>query len=141
MRLSTMSFAGTARTLVAVGTCKLSSMLVTTRADAPLSFSVTTSGSVTLVVGVGSGVSRDVTGAEVVTVDGAAATDGVGAGATRADVATGGVGVGVGVAGTAVATTGTADVACAEGAGFADATAGAVGVAFLGFTGDSSLGW
>ncbi len=36
MRLSTSSFAGTARTLVAVGTPRLVSMLVTTRAAAPL---------------------------------------------------------------------------------------------------------
>ena len=56
-----MSLAGMARTLVAVGTCKLSSMFVTTRAEAPLSFSVTDSGSVTEVVGAGSGVSREVT--------------------------------------------------------------------------------
>ena len=32
--LSMSSFAGTARTLVAVGTCSEASMLVTTRADA-----------------------------------------------------------------------------------------------------------
>src|SRR6185437_12525181 len=35
MRLSISSLAGTARTLVAVGTWRLASMLVTTRADAP----------------------------------------------------------------------------------------------------------
>ena len=37
IRLSTSSLAGTARTLVAVGTVRLASMLVTTRAAAPLS--------------------------------------------------------------------------------------------------------
>ena len=36
-RLSISSLAGTARTLVAVGTWRLDSMLVTTRADAPRS--------------------------------------------------------------------------------------------------------
>ena len=36
-RLSTSSFAGTARTLVAVGTARLASMLVTVRAAAPFS--------------------------------------------------------------------------------------------------------
>ena len=45
MRLSTISFAGTARTEVAVGISKLASMLVTTRADVPLSFSITSSAS------------------------------------------------------------------------------------------------
>src|SRR5919106_5667049 len=39
MRLSISSLAGTARTLVAVGTWRLVSMLVTTRAAAPRSFS------------------------------------------------------------------------------------------------------
>ena len=37
MRLSISSLAGTARTLVAVGTARLASMLVTTRAAAPFS--------------------------------------------------------------------------------------------------------
>ncbi|GAB3653467.1 hypothetical protein GCM10027589_11650 [Actinocorallia lasiicapitis] len=38
MRLSISSFAGTARTLVAVGTFRLSSMLVTVLAATPLNF-------------------------------------------------------------------------------------------------------
>lgn len=41
IRLSTISFAGIARTEVAVGTSKLASMFVTTRADAPFNFSTT----------------------------------------------------------------------------------------------------
>ena len=45
MRLSTISFAGTARTEVAVGISKLASILVTTRADVPFSFSITSSAS------------------------------------------------------------------------------------------------
>src|SRR4051812_45177396 len=40
VRLSMSSFAGMARTLVAVGTARLASMLVTTRAAAPFSLSV-----------------------------------------------------------------------------------------------------
>lgn len=44
MRLSTISFAGTARTDVAVGISRLASMLLTTRAEVPLSFSMTSSG-------------------------------------------------------------------------------------------------
>ena len=39
-RLSISNFAGTVRTLVAVGTAKLASMLVTTRAAGPLSTEV-----------------------------------------------------------------------------------------------------
>ena len=39
-RLSISNFAGTARTLVAVGTARLASMLVTTRAAGPLSADV-----------------------------------------------------------------------------------------------------
>ena len=42
-RLSMSSLAGMARTLVAVGTCRLASMLVTTRAAAPLSGCVSAS--------------------------------------------------------------------------------------------------
>ena len=45
MRLSTINLAGTARTDVAVGISKLASMLVTTRAEVPLSFSITSSAS------------------------------------------------------------------------------------------------
>ena len=45
MRLSTISFAGTARTEVAVGISRLASMFVTTRAEVPLSFSITSSAS------------------------------------------------------------------------------------------------
>ena len=45
MRLSTISFAGTARTDVAVGISRLASMFVTTRAEVPLSFSITSSAS------------------------------------------------------------------------------------------------
>ncbi len=44
IRLSTISLAGTARTEVAVGTSRLASMLVTTRAAGPRSRSTTGSG-------------------------------------------------------------------------------------------------
>ncbi|CAB5053827.1 unannotated protein [freshwater metagenome] len=47
IRLSTISFAGTARTEVAVGISKLASMFVTTRADVPFNFSITSSLGVT----------------------------------------------------------------------------------------------
>src|SRR6476469_8627759 len=55
-RLSISSLAGTARTLVAVGTCRLDSMLVTTRAEAPRSG--LTSASLTGPVGRLAGASR-----------------------------------------------------------------------------------
>ena len=45
IRLSTINFAGTARTEVAVGISKLASIFVTTRAEVPLSFSMTSSAS------------------------------------------------------------------------------------------------
>ena len=43
IRLSTISFAGTARTLVAVGTVRLVSMFATTRAAGPFNFSAAVS--------------------------------------------------------------------------------------------------
>jgi hypothetical protein len=130
-----MSLAGTARTLVAVGTSKLSSMFVTTRADVPLSFSVTVSGTVTAVVGAGSGVSREViallgvvAGCTVALVTGATVDAG-------ADVGAGGIaGDGVGNTGGVARTGGTGALVC----GTEEVVVGAV---LLGFTGESSLGW
>jgi hypothetical protein len=43
IRLSTINFAGTARTEVAVGISKLASIFVTTRAEVPFNFSITSS--------------------------------------------------------------------------------------------------
>ena len=56
-RLSISNFAGTARTLVAVGTARLASMLVTTRAAGPLSADVVEVVAVNVAVGGTGGVS------------------------------------------------------------------------------------
>src|SRR5260370_25625070 len=77
--LSTSSLAGTARTLVAVGTARLAVMLVTVRAAAPRSL-------LTSVPGLGGG--------------GAAAAGGAGTGAGGAGTGAGGAGLGAGGAGT-----------------------------------------
>ena len=61
IRLSTISFAGTARTLVAVGIVKLVSIFVTTRAAGPFNFSASGFGALTGLGAFGTGC---VTGAE-----------------------------------------------------------------------------
>src|SRR5690348_4637623 len=91
-RLSAMSLAGTARTLVAVGTASESSMFVTTRAAAPRSVVV---------------VSSDVTGAAAFGVVGAAGSGATAAGAGAGGAATAGAG------GAAIGAAGGADAAAA----------------------------
>ena len=113
-------------------------MFVTTRAEAPLSFSVTVSGAVNAVVGVGSGVSREVTEdvAGAVSVVGVDAI-GAGAGACTTGVLTVGGVVAAGVAGAAgEVTTGGVDVV-----GALLATGACAAAVLRALTGESSLGW
>lgn len=133
VRLSIRSFAGMARTDVAVGTVSDASMLCTTRAPTPrigstlAAAGVTTSltGCATGSAGVGAEVTRgcETVGWEVKVVAAGVATGGVAAVATAgAGVATGvegTAGVGVATVGVGVATgvaTGTAGEACADAA-------------------------
>src|SRR4051794_5828183 len=88
MRLSMSSFAGTARTLVAVGTWRLASMFVTTRAEAPrrgrMSSSVAGSGVLTAA---GEAALLSVDGAALAAGDSPAGADCAGADWAGADCA------------------------------------------------------
>src|SRR5215472_1062189 len=66
MRLSMSSLAGTARTLVAVGTVRLAAMFVAVRADAPRSLTTSASGTGGAVAGAGPAVGWAVVGWAVV---------------------------------------------------------------------------
>src|SRR6478672_6249389 len=101
-RLSMSSLAGTARTLVAVGTARLLSMLVTTRAAGPRSGTV--SSSLVGPVGLTAGASRGVGFAASAALGSAGASAGAaGAGAALAGAGAAGTAAGAGVAGAAVA--------------------------------------